>query len=289
MKELESFLRLQSSEVTKKDYEKSITPFLQYFNVIKLDDLLALTIDNYVDYRDYLLNDRKNSPNTVNTRFMAISSFLSYLRNELDISIQNYACSIAKRLIIQPKKSTSLKSDEAVRLLNECKNPREYAIIMLFLNNGLRISELINLELEDFNYEENTITVTRKGGLKKVIPISNEVKKAIVEYLKCRKNTSCTKLFVSNGGEKMYPYSINRTIKKLTERANIETNISAHSLRRTLATDLHKSGYDIKEIKDVLGHKSINTTALYIKDEEETMRRVVREHKFIADGGIYAK
>lgn len=289
MKELESFLRLQSSEITKKDYRISIEQFFNYANINKLEDLLKLDIDKYVDYRDYLLEERQNSQNTVNTRFRAISSFLTYLREERNIDTPNYACSVAKRLKPQPKKGTSLNSMEAIKLLNVCKNPREYAIIMLLLNNGLRISELINLEYEDYDYQAKTISIIRKGGLKKTIPISEQVNRAILDYLKYRKNTSCTKLFVSNGGGIMSAYSINRTIKKLTQKAKIETNISAHSLRRTLATDLHRSGYDIKEIKDVLGHKSINTTAIYIKDEEENVKRVVKEHGFLPTGGIYVK
>ena len=289
MKELESFLRLQSSEITKKDYRISIEQFFKYANINKLEDLLKLDIDKYVDYRDYLLEERQNSQNTVNTRFRAISSFLAYLREERNIDIPNYACSVAKRLKPQPKKGTSLNSMEAIKLLNVCKNPREYAIIMLLLNNGLRISELINLEYGDYDYQNKTISIIRKGGLKKTMPISEEVNRAILDYLKYRKNTSCTKLFVSNGGGIMSAYSINRTIKKLTQKAKIETNISAHSLRRTLATDLHRSGYDIKEIKDVLGHKSINTTAIYIKDEEENVKRVIKEHGFSPTGGIYVK
>ena len=162
-------------------------------------------------------------------------------------------------------------------------------MIMLLLNNGLRVSELINLEFEDYDKDNQTITITRKGGLRKTIPISNEVNYAISKYLIYRKNTGCTKLFVSNGGNKMSTNSIDRTIKKLKNKANIETNISAHSLRRTLATDLHKSGYDIKEIKDVLGHKSINTTAIYIKDEDENIRKVVKEHGFTPNGGLYVR
>lgn len=289
MKELESFLKLQNSEVTKKDYNISIKQFLDYVAVDNIEGLIKLTIDDYVDYRDYLLNERNNTQNTVNTRFRAVSSFLTYLRDELNIDIQNYACSVAKRLKPQPKKGTSLNSTEAVNLLNECKNPREYAMIMLLLNNGLRVSELINLEFEDYDKDNQTITITRKGGLRKTIPISNEVNYAISKYLIYRKNAGCTKLFVSNGGNKMSTNSIDRTIKKLKNKANIETNISAHSLRRTLATDLHKSGYDIKEIKDVLGHKSINTTAIYIKDEDENIRKVVKEHGFTPNGGLYVR
>lgn len=289
MKELESFLRLQNSEMTKKDYKISIEQFFNYMNVNSIEDLLKLDINDYVNYRDYLLNERNNTQNTVNVRFRAVSSFLVYLNSELNINVSNYACSVAKRLKPQPKKGTSLTSDEAIRLLNECKNPREYAMIMVLLNNGLRISELINLEYEDYNMEDQTITIVRKGGLRKTMPISDEVNYAIKVYLKYRKNTACTKLFVSNGGNKMSTNSIDRTIKKLKNKANIETNISAHSLRRTLATDLHKSGYDIKEIKDVLGHKSINTTAIYIKDEDENIRRVVKEHSFTPNGGLYVR
>lgn len=289
MKELESFLKLQSSEVTKHDYRISISQFLDYENIKELEDLLKLDIDDYINYKDYLITEKGNSQSTVNTKFRAISSFLTYLRDERGIALQNYACSVAKRLKPQPKKGTSLTSQEATRLLNVCKNPREYAMMMVLLNNGLRVSELINLKLDDYDYEQKTISIVRKGGLKKEIPISTEVNFAIQGYLKTRKDTTLPELFVSNGGNRMSVYSINRTIKKLSKKANIETNISAHSLRRTLATDLHRSGYDIKEIKDVLGHKSINTTAIYIRDEEDTIKRVVKEHSFLPDGGKYVR
>ena len=254
MKELESFLNYQRSEITKKDYKKSIEEFLEYKNIKTFKEFEVLTIDDYVDYRSYLLNKVNNSESTVNTKLRALSSFYNYLQNEKDIKLTNYAKGVANKLKPQAKKRTYLTSTEATNLLNMCKNKREYAIIMLLLNNGLRVSELINAKIEDYNSIKSTLIIIGKGGLKYTIPLSPLVADSINEYLKIRKESKCNNLFISNGGKPMQVNSIDRTIKKLAQRANINKSVSAHPLRRTLATDLHKTGCDIKEIQSVLRH-----------------------------------
>ena len=261
MKELESFLSYQRSKITQKDYRKSIEEFFYHNNINSFKDFENLDIDNYISYREYLLNNN-NSESTVNTKLRALSSFYNYLRNEKNLHLTNYAKGVANKLKPQAKKRVYLTSYEATSLLDKCKNSREYAMIMLFLNNGLRVSELINAKLDDYDSNKGTLVIVGKGGLKYTIPLFPLVVKSINDYLLTRKESEYNNLFISNGGKPMQVNSIDRTIKKIALKANINKSVSAHPLRRTLATDLHKTGYDIKQIQSVLRHKSITTTAL---------------------------
>lgn len=289
MKELESFIKFQRSETTKKDYQKHIKDFFQYKNINNIEDFSNLTIDDFVDYRDYLLGDKQNSESSVNTKFRALSSFYNYLIEDRRMNLSNFAKSVARKIKPQTVNRSYLNSTQAVNLLNECKNKREFAMAMLFLNNGLRVSELIQLQLDEYNSNLGQITLIRKGGHKYTIDLYPNVKDALNEYLKVRKNSEYNNIFISNGGKPMQVNSIDRTIKKLAKRAKIDTNISAHSLRRTLATDLHRQGYGLIDIRNTLGHKSVKTTEIYIRDEERSAKKVLMAHSFLPTGGLYVE
>ena len=110
----------------------------------------------------------------------------------------------------------------------------------------------------------------------KKVDLNDATRIAIDTYLLVRKKTNCPNLFVSNNGKPMATNSIDRTINKLALRAGItDKKISAHSLRRTVATDMYKRGEDILTIKNVLGHHKISTTELYIKDTNEFVKKAI--------------
>ena len=109
--------------------------------------------------------------------------------------------------------------------------------------------------------------------------INKDGKHSAVELLhyidNARKQSIYNNIFISDKGTPMMPESIHRTVKKITKRAGINKNISAHSLRRSIATALYNQGVDINGIKDVLGHASISTTQIYIRDEEERANKIL--------------
>lgn len=144
---------------------------------------------------------------------------------------------------------------------------------------------MIELQLEEYTRFTNKngelaayLYFKRKGGKIKKLYFNPSVTKKIDEYLKVRKETDCTNLFVSNTGNPMSTQSIDMTLKKLARKAGINKNISAHSLRRTVATDMHKQGIDLKSIQTTLGHNNAGTTGIYIQEIEEDTEDLMMDY-----------
>lgn len=288
MKEVELFLNTIISKGTKRSYQKNIELFLEYANISTLEEFKKLDTDDFYNWRNYLLNEKNNTPNSIKAKLSAISSFYAYL-----MSNPKYGVTINPIISGQihkktkggtdPSRTTWLTEEEANRFMDACKNLREKAMCAIFVNTGLRVSELINLELDKFqtiektpNTTESTILITRKGGKKQWIYFNSFVTKTILEYLKVRKETKCNNLFVSNRGNPMSTQSIDRTIHKIQRKAGLNKNISAHSLRRTSATAMYNEGYDIKQIQGALGHNSSGTTDIYLKGLEDSAMGVFK-------------
>lgn len=277
MKELENFLNTIMTKGTKEAYKKNIELFLQYKNINNFEDFKKMSIDDYYDWRNYLTNDRNNVGNSIKPKLSALSSFYNYLMSDKKYGVKENPISISQiynktKSVVNPEHTTWLTTEEAGKFLSNCKNSRETAICAIFLNTGLRVSEVIGLEIDKYekftnekNEECSRILVHRKGGKLQIVQFNPFVTSKIEKYLLTRKKTECKNLFVSNSGKPMSRQSIDRTIHKIQNKAGINKNISAHSLRRTAATSMYNSGYGIKEIQNVLGHSNSGTTDIYLK------------------------
>lgn len=275
MKEMEDFLAAQRLPKTREDYRRNLEKIFEFLGVKTFEDFKKVELGDIFRYRNYLSEERHNSDSSIKTKLLALSSFYVYL-NSANILDWNFAKPVIEKLrpYLNKKKGTYLNENEIQRFIDCCKNPRETAMMMLFLNNGVRVGTLTDIELED--YHGDSVIIREKGGKIREITLNKATRLAIETYLLNRKKTSCTKLFVSNGGKKMYTYSIDRTIDKLAKKAGItDKKISAHSLRRTVATDMYRLGNDILTIKDVLGHCRISTTALYIKNTHNMAQNAI--------------
>lgn len=286
IKEVENWLNTVRSQGTKKSYRTNIESFFEYKGIKTFEEFKRLDSDDYYKWIDYLINEKGNSENTVRPKISAISSFYAYLlaNPKYDIRVNpiiNAKIHSTVKSTTNPERTTWLTSKEIKAFMKQCRNPREKAICGIFLNTGLRVSEVIGLELnryEHFINEENEncarILVRRKGGKLQIIEFNPYVTKLIDDYLLVRKETDCPNLFVSNNGNPMSIQSIDRTIHKLKNRANISKNVSAHSLRRSAATAMYGAGFDIKEIQSVLGHNSSGTTDIYLKGLDDKANHV---------------
>lgn len=286
IKEVENWLNTVRSAGTKKSYRTNIEAFFEYKNINSFEEFKQMDADDYYDWIDYLMNEKGNTENTVRPKISALSSFYSYLLKnpKYDITINpitNAGIHSNVKATVNPERTTWLTAKEMHSFMKQCKNPRETAICGIFLNTGLRVSEVINLDLnkyEQFINEDgencSRILAKRKGGKLQIIEFNPYVTELINNYLKVRKETECEKLFVSNAGNPMSRQSIDRTIHKLQKRANINRSISAHSLRRSAATAMYGAGFDIKEIQSVLGHSSSGTTDIYLKGLDDRANHV---------------
>lgn len=290
MKEIEKFINTLRSEKTKQDYKRYINDFCIFKNIKDIDDFKKMTIDDYYDWNNYLKQEKKNSENTIRPKLISINSFYDYLianpaYNIFYNPIKESKIISKNKPIINPARRSWLTFEERARFMECCKNKRETAIISIFLNTALRVSELINLPYSEYTkfYNKNGelssyVILTRKGGKRQKIYFNPTVTRKIDNYLKVRKDTKCDNLFVSNTGNPMSTQSIDRTIKKIAKKAGIKKDISAHSLRRTAATDMYNHGYDLSTIQSVLGHSNPGTTERYIREVNDNLEDIMMDY-----------
>ena len=284
MKELDLYINTKRSENTKKFYRIYLTELFKFKNIETIEDFKKLNVDDFYEWRNCL------SENSIRPKLSAVSKFYDYLIGKPELNINRniiLASDLLKttKKIVNPEHTSWLDEKESDSLLKHCHNQRELAICAIILNTGIRISELINLKLDKliFDKDQNgndiaTIVMTRKGGKIQKIYFNHFVTRCIKKYLEIRKETDNKNLFVSNTGNKMSTQSIDRTLKKITNKAGIKKSISAHSLRRTAATNMYNAGYKIDEIQEVLGHSNVATTQLYIKGSQDKAYNVLSSY-----------
>ncbi|WP_290770554.1 tyrosine-type recombinase/integrase [Anaerofustis sp.] len=154
---------------------------------------------------------------------------------------------------------------------------RDLAIVTLLVGTGIRISECVGMNINDVDFDNNSFVVTRKGGNKTILYLPEEVRNALLRYLKERKEKDDNEeeaLFLSLQNKRMTQSSIQKMLKKYTQIVVPLKNISPHKLRSTYGTNLYKETGDIYLVADVLGHKDVNTTKKHYAAIEEERRKI---------------
>ena len=159
---------------------------------------------------------------------------------------------------------------------------RDRAMIELLYASGLRISELANARLENFNFEERIIRVTGKGNKTRLVPVGRKACEAVAAYLaterpKLVKQRSGSEIFLSERGTKLTTARIWQIIKKHARRSGLEKNVYPHLLRHSFATHLLGNGADLRVIQDMLGHADISTTQVYTHVDQQRLKAVHRQ------------
>ena len=180
-----------------------------------------------------------------------------------------------------------LSLDEAKKMINVYANSkydldiRDNAVIHLFLNSGLRLSELKNLSIDDLKLYNGTFSIIGKGNKERTGYINEITKKALEEYLRIRNNFSPKgkTLFVSRYGTKMSSTAIEKIIKKAYKKAEInDEDYCVHTLRHTCATLLYRKGINIRTIQELLGHVQIDTTEIYTHLHDQEVMDAMLDH-----------
>lgn len=249
---------------------------------IDLEFLRAVSISEIFDFLSYLSNDRETDEGhglgaaARARKLSAIKSFYKYLTvrtKQLDVN--------PVKDIEFPKIRKSLPRyltlEESRRLLSTVEGPnakRDYAILLLFLNCGIRRSELIGLNLGDVF--DDRIRVTGKGNKERTVYFGSACKQALDDYLIVRNKTVLKDnraLFGSRDGNRLSPTAVHRLVKKHLLAAGLDPEqYSAHKLRHTAATLMVANGVDIRTVQEVLGHEHLNTTEIYTHIENTELK-----------------
>ena len=277
--------------------QKQLVPAETPVDSIEIDDVdLALvssvTLTDVYAYMSYLSRDRAAHPNSASTAFglspaararkiAAIRSFYKYLTSKAKLITENPMQDLDSPRL---KKTLPryLDLDESVELLSsvEGKNAtRDYCILTLFLNCGLRISELVNLNVTDVR--GNQLRVLGKGNKERMLFLNDACQEAIQEWMIDRDALALidkNALFVTlQNRKRITTAAVHKLVKKHIAAAGLDsTQYSAHKLRHTAATLMLQNGVDVRTLQEVLGHDHLNTTQIYTHIDNEDLRTAAR-------------
>jgi len=237
-------------------YSKDIQQMLEF---VAMDET-KLTLMDLIAWKESI-SDMSSA--TVARKITAVKNYLEFLC-DIDIIAKNPAKKLTAPKI-KNKEKTPLTSEQVRAMINSCNNKRDKAIVTIYAQSALRVSELINLSIKDI--DEDKIIINGKGDKDRVVYLSDETLDVVKDYLKVRKD-GIDNLFVSNQGTPMKPECLSRTLKKIAKKCGITdvSNISNHLMRATSATLMAENNVPIQVIQDVLGHAEISTTRLYVKN-----------------------
>ena len=295
------------SSKTVDEYFFDLRTFLRYMKVLKLNASLdefdslnvsdlsiefirEITLHDLYEYLSYALRERLNNANSRARKVSSLKSFFKYLLNKAKLIEVNPAAELDSPKI--PKTLPKyLSLDESKQLLKSIDGDykyRDFAIITLFLNCGLRLSELAGINLNDIRDEK--LTVYGKGDKERTVYLNKACVKAIDDYLKNERPregvTAPHKnaLFLSRLNKRISVKTIQYLVKKHLAAAGLDTTkYSVHKLRHTAATLMYRHGHvDVRVLQEILGHTNLSTTQIYTHLDDEQLRKA-SENNPLAD------
>lgn len=272
------------SDNTTKSYLYHIGKLIDFVDNKPISEITTKDIKKYL----FDISSNGASDTTYNlslAAFKCLYKALGYNPLTEDDFTTNPALNIVSVRNVKQEKKTPLNEMEKQTLLRNCKNERQFAILTTYLNTGLRVHELVNLTLEQYqNRDKNgriKLTVNKGSYDDEYIYINEQTEAAINEYLLTRKQCDCPYLFVSNYGNKMTPSCISKTLKNIARWSGKFTEerisqISNHLMRHTMATDLVNENVPIDVVAMVLRHHGLGTVMTYAKTDESRVLEAVR-------------
>jgi site-specific recombinase XerD len=171
-----------------------------------------------------------------------------------------------------------LRSDEYTKMLSLAgANPRDYAVLQVFLQTGIRVSELASLGIEDIDFLKPAITVRGKGSVEREIALEKKGIHALKSYLAIRPESHSRRVFLNYQGEPISERGIRKLVVKYRKAAGITKKASCHTLRHTFATYKAEKGVSAYQLQQWLGHANLNTTQIYVHLGKQNARKIMQE------------
>jgi integrase/recombinase XerC len=171
-----------------------------------------------------------------------------------------------------------LRSDEYTKMLSLAGgNPRDYAILQIFLQTGIRVSELANLAIQDIDFLKPAITVRGKGSIEREIALEKRGVQALKNYLTVRPESFSAGLFLNYKGEPISERGIRKLVVKYRKNAGITKRASCHTLRHTFATYKAEKGVSPFQLQQWLGHANLNTTQIYVHLGKQNAKKIMEQ------------
>jgi integrase/recombinase XerC len=266
-----------SSELTIDNYKRDINQFLNFLKKEKKDFFHT----DHLTIRSYLasLKEKNNKVSTIARKISSLRTFCKFLIREEMLKKNPFTLvNIANKKKLLPK---VLEIDEINKLLeapdvSTISGLRDRAILETLYGGGLRVSELVNLNVSDTDFLSETLKVKGKGRKERISPIGRIAALILKEYLtrseNLRRNKRDTPLFLNKFGQRITSRSVERILLKY--QSGLKEKISPHTLRHSFATHLLNRGADLRSVQELLGHKNLSTTQIYTHLSKERLKEV---------------
>ena len=281
-KQIKNFLEFlknekQSSENTLQSYERDILQFNKYLNENKLN-YAKITSNDIEDYLSYLQKEGKKT-SSISRGLASIRAFYQY---ETRVKkVKTNPTENIKAPKVEKHAPSILSSQEVELLLDQPKNvdlkgTRDKAMLEFAYATGMRVTEIISLNVSDVNLENSTVAC-KTNNKQRVIPLGSLSLKALQEYIENArpilvKDESEEALFVNINGRRLTRQGFWKIVKYYKEQAHITKDITPHVLRHSFATHLLQNGADLKSIQTMLGHSDISSTQVYMQFQDDSIK-----------------
>jgi integrase/recombinase XerC len=261
-------------------YVYDVKVFYKWYSEIDSTSTLEeITQYHLSAYRDYLVHNQRRKTSSINRNIQSLKNFFQFLVSNKLLK-DNPSEKI--KFLKQPKRNQpqALNKKDIHKLLSVTSHSshgtqkRNYAIVHMLLQTGIRVGELVNLETRDLTLYERSgeiRVVDAKGGKERVIPLNNQIRRALRNYLSDQNSSNRKIIFLSKRNSKMSTRAVQKMITNLAKKAKIET-LTPHTLRHTFAINYLRANPEcLVELSALLGHDSLDTTAIYTAPSKERL------------------
>jgi len=266
------------------DIEKNYSPHTILNYKLDLEEFFKITENipvekiEYFQLRKYLvqLRSKEYKPRSLARKLSSLRSFFKFLQREK--FIKNNPAPLLTTPKLDKKLPNFLSEAEMVNLLEVAPTDKEAgrrdrAILETLYSSGLRVSELVGLNVEHVDFISNMVKVMGKGKKERLVPIGDQALKAIKDYLEHRKHKSPI-VFLNKNGSRLSAKSVCDITHKYIKLTSVNRNISPHVLRHSFATHLLNRGADLRSVQELLGHVNLSTTQIYTHITTERLKNV---------------
>lgn len=272
------------SNLTIINYGKDLKMFLQFLEENHIDEYNKI---NYKEMRKFLefLYEQEYSKKSIARHISSLRSFFKYLSREKKIT--NNPMTLISNPKLDKKLPKYLYYEELEKILSipdktTVLGMRDLTILELLYSTGVRVSELVNIKLEDIDFNERQIKILGKGNKERYVLYGKVLSNYLVEYLSKRNELvkNHTYLLINKFGNKLTDRGVRLIIDNVLKKGMLDYHISPHVIRHTFATHMLDNGADLKCVQELLGHKNLSSTQIYTHISNEHLRQVYLEtHK----------
>lgn len=275
---LENNKRYSKNTIT--NYQKDINEYLKFLELRNI----SIKDTNYIIVKEYskILYEKRLSKKSIARKYSALRSFYNYLEKQNVIEINIFT------LVENPKKEHTLprfvneyELDKMFQVPNidTPKGQRDRLILELLYGTGIRVSELVNIKINDIDFYNNSIKIRGKGNKERYVFYGKYCKNILDNYIKDGRVTLLNDknnlyLLLNRFGNNISVVSIRKILNNIIKKCSLDIKISPHVLRHTFATHLLNEGADIMHVKELLGHSSLSTTSIYTHVTNEKIKEV---------------